>query len=94
MLPYYVLKKTEEDKEFYFSHKGFFNFFDKYLILNLGYDNHLVLVNRTGRKFHGKASAEEMMVYELVVDIHVEARLPEEMFKDFPELDRRMIWRY
>lgn len=95
MQPYYVLKKTKEDEEFFFSHKGFYNFWDEFLILNLGYSEYLVLVNRTNREFHGgNLSSEEIKVFINTVDEHVEARLPEEMFRDFTELDRGMIWRY
>ena len=95
MLPHYVLKKTEEDRLFFYSHKGFYNFWGDYLILNLGYSEHLVLVNRTNREFHGgNLSSEEIKVFINTVDEHVEARLLEEMFRDFTELDRGMIWGY
>lgn len=34
MYPYYKLRRTEEDKEFFFNNIGFFNFWDEYLILH------------------------------------------------------------
>lgn len=46
-------------------------------------------------KFHGgNLSPEEIKAFRNAVDEHVEARIPEEMFRDFSELDRRMIWWY
>ena len=57
MLPYYKIQKTEEDKRFYFSHEGYFNFWDKFLICNLNKVN-WVMINRVGRKF-GKAIVTE-----------------------------------
>lgn len=94
MLPYYVLKKTEEDRLFFHSHKGFYNFFDEYLILNLGYNNHLVLVNRLKRKFHGEYVKEEASGFREVINKHIESHSPEEMFRDFPEINKYTKYNY
>ena len=32
ILPYYKIDKTEEEKQFFFTHVGYFNFWDEYLI--------------------------------------------------------------
>lgn len=94
MQPYYVLKKTKEDEEFFFSHKGFYNFWDEFLILNLGYNNHLALVNRPKRKFHGEYVKEEASGFREVINKHIESHSPEEMFRDFPELNKYTKYNY
>lgn len=88
MLPYYVIDGTKEgeDEEFFFSHKGFYNFWNEYLLLNLGYHNHFVLVNRTGRKFSGEYVKEEIEQFKSVIEEHIEAHSPEKMFADFPDI--------
>ena len=35
ILPYYRIKKTEEGKQFFFANRGYFNFGDEYLIMNI-----------------------------------------------------------
>lgn len=88
MLPYYVLEKTDECKLFFRSHKGFFNFWNQYLILNAGYtDVFLVMVNRPKRKFCGDMTREQEGHFKTIMREHLEAHLPEEMFRDFPELE-------
>lgn len=88
MLPYYVLEKTEECRLFFYSHKGFFNFWDQYLILNAGYDDiFCVIVNRPNSKFHGITTKEQDECFKTITIEHLEAHLPEEMFADFPELE-------
>lgn len=54
-MKYYVLEKTQECRDFFFNNEGIFNFWDEYVIVHLNElgDRHPVLVNRTGRKFHG-----------------------------------------
>ena len=57
ILLYYRIKKTEEGKQFFFANRGYFNFGDEYLIMNIDEGHNKVfsvLVNRTGRKFSGK----------------------------------------
>ena len=57
ILPYYRIKKTEEGKQFFFANRGYFNFWDEYLIMNIDEGHNKVfsvLVNRTSRKFSGK----------------------------------------
>ena len=87
MLPYYKIQKTEEDERFYFSHKGFFNFWDKFLICNLNKVN-WVIVNRVGRKFERAMVTEEQRVlFNIVFEQSVHEKIPKEMFIDFPELE-------
>ena len=88
MLPYYVLEKTDECKLFFRSHKGFFNFWNQYLILNAGYDDIFwVLVNRPKTKLHGITTKEQKERFKAITIEHLKAHLPEEMFVDFPELE-------
>lgn len=87
MLPYYVLEKTEECRLFFYSHKGFFNFWNQYLILNLGYKVFDVMVNRPHTKFNGSVTIEQKQHFQEVKKEHFEAHLPEKMFADFPELE-------
>ena len=46
ILPYYKIEKTEEGKQFFFANVGYFNFWDEYLIMNVGleYKTYEVLV--------------------------------------------------
>ena len=88
MLPYYVLEKTEECRLFFYSHEGFFNFWNQYLILNAGYDDIFwTLVNRPKTKLHGITTKEQNECFKIITREHLEAHLPEEMFVDFPELE-------
>ena len=91
ILPYYKIEKTEEGKEFFYAHRGYFNFWDEYLVMNIDEGNNkvfLVLVNRDGFKFSGAELTDE---YKAAATSHiidsVQERKPEEMFVDFPELN-------
>ena len=91
ILPYYKIEQTEEGKQFFFAHRGYFNFWDEYLIMNIDEGNNkvfTVLVNRTGRKF---SKVELTNEYKDAVALHIadsiQERKPEEMFNDFPEID-------
>ena len=90
ILPYYKIEKTEEGRQFFFAHRGCFNFWDEYLIMNIDEGNNkvfTVLVNRTGRKFiGGKATKKYNKAKMRYITASVQERKPEEMFKDFPEL--------
>lgn len=91
ILPYYKIEKTEEDKQFFFSNVGYFNFWDEYLIMNVGleYKTHTVLVNRTNNKFSNPQQTEDYKVKRnLYLKAYVRQRKPEEMFVDFPELKK------
>ena len=95
LLPYYKLQRTQEDKKFFFSHKGYFNFWDEYLILNLGYDIHRAIVNRPKTQFHGFETMEQSIAFTDSIGEHCRERKPEEMFEDFPELENaRMRYGY
>ena len=52
MLNYYRLERTPECHDMYFNNEGIFNFWDEYLFVHINNHN-LVVVNRTGREFHG-----------------------------------------
>lgn len=89
ILPYYKIEQTEEGKQFFFNHKGCFNFWDEYLIMNIDEGHNklfTVLVNRTGRKFNGIQTDDYRIAAISYVKESVQARKPEEMFEDFPEL--------
>lgn len=92
ILPYYKIEKTEEGKQFFYSHRGYFNFWDEYLIMNIDEGNNktfLVLVNRTGRKFSKvELTNEHKSAAILHITDSVQLRKPEEMFVDFPELEK------
>ena len=91
ILPYYKIERTQEGKQFFFTHVGYFNFWDKYLIMNIGlmdgtYD---VLVNRAESKFSNPEQTENHKILrDLYVKKSVYERKPEEMFIDFPELKK------
>lgn len=92
ILPYYKIEKTEEGRQFFYAHRGYFNFWDEYLILNIDEGNNKVfsvLVNRTGRKF-SRAKLTDDYVANAMQNIKqsVCLRKPEEMFNDFPELKK------
>ena len=89
---YYKLQKIQKDKQFFYDHSGYFNFWDEVLILrDKQYATKdsagLVLVNRTNREFHGCMSEEEKIIYPLYLNKSIREHKPEEMFKDFPELE-------
>lgn len=92
LLPYFRLKKTQEDKDFFFAHSGFFNFWDELLIVrNKSYSPFgfagCVLVDRGDRKFTGvEMTVNEKIMYGTIIDNSIRTRKPEEMFVDFPEL--------
>lgn len=91
ILPYYKIEQTEEGKQFFYNNIGYFNFWDKYLIMSIGYKNcYTVLVNRPNRKF--KHEYEPTEDYKIVRNLHIKCsvyqRKPEEMFVDFPELKK------
>lgn len=91
MLPYYKIQKTEEDKNFYFSNEGYFNFWDEYLICNLNKVN-WVIVNRTKRNFNSvTATKEQREVFNTMFEQSLHDKIPEEMFIDFPELENLKI---
>ena len=99
ILPYYKIEKTEEGKEFFFSHYGYFNFFDEYLILNFPEGNNkvfLMIVNRTGFKLSGTTFTEKQrFAARKNLTASIKAKKPEEMFEDFPELKKfnlKNIW--
>lgn len=94
ILPYYKIEKTEEGRQFFYAHRGYFNFWDEYLIMNIDEGNNetfSVLVNRTSRKFSEAKLTDE---YKVAATAHikesVQLRKPEEMFIDFPELENTM----
>lgn len=91
ILQYYKIEKTEEGKKFFCAHRGYFNFWDEYLIMNINEGNNKVfsvLVNRTGRKFSGaKLTDDYKTAATSYITESVQERKPEEMFEDFPELD-------
>lgn len=95
-LPYYKIEKSEEGRDFFYSHLGYFNFWDEYLIANTeeskGKIFH-VLVNRTGRKFSNPITSEKQRecIKNHVAD-SVYLMKPEEMFEDFPELLENYSW--
>lgn len=98
ILPYYKIEKTEEGKEFFYAHRGYFNFWDEYLIMNIDEGNNevfLVLVNRTGKEFSGAKLTDD---YKAAAISHitdsVQERKPEEMFVDFPELEKKGVKLY
>lgn len=87
MLPYYKIQKTEKDRKFYFSHEGYFNFWDEYLICNFKKVNH-VIVNRTGRKFEKEiVTNAHRALFNIMFEQSVRNKIPEEMFVDFSELE-------
>ena len=92
ILPYYKIERTEEGKQFFYANRGYFNFWDEYLIMNIGEERNKtypVLVNRTGRKL-GSAKIDTYRAADVMLNIKnsVCARKPEEMFDDFPELKK------
>ena len=92
ILPYYKIEPTEEGKQFFFSNRGYFNFWDKYLIMNIDEGHNkvfFVLVNRPNTKFSKVEVTNECRdtVISHITD-SVQERKPEAMFIDFPELKK------
>lgn len=90
ILPYYKIDKTEKDKHFFFTHKGYFNFWDEYLIMNIGSKSlFTVLVNRPNKKFNVDVKSTEKYKNTILMNVYhsIYFRKPKEMFVDFPELD-------
>lgn len=90
ILPYYKINKTEKDKHLFYTHKGYFNFWNEYLIMNTGNkDLFTVLVNRTNRKFNRVVEPTEKYKTIILANIcnSTYFRKPKKMFVDFPELD-------
>ena len=69
---------------------GFFNFWDMYLILKK--DNvkgiYSCLVKRDDREFHGQMTEEQKLSMVGSIANSVYFKKPEEMFKDFPEMEK------
>ena len=91
LLPYYKLQKIEKDKNFFYDHSGYFNFWDEYLLLrdkNYSDDNNVavVLVNRINKKFRVIKKLKNKKVYFNYVMDSYKYHKPKEMFEDFPEL--------
>lgn len=91
VLPYYKIEKTIEGKEFFYSHIGYFNFWDEYLILHTTESNgvYVVLVNRPKTIFNGTIiSDKQKSSFCNAIATSVYYKKPEEMFEDFPELNK------
>lgn len=89
ILPYYKIERTKEGKEFFFSHIGYFNFWDEYLILHTTESNgiYVALANRPQRQFSGKITNDKQKSsFVNAIATSVYYKKPEEMFEDFPEL--------
>lgn len=89
MYSYYKLRRTEEDKEFFFNNIGFFNFWDEYLILHTPKmkNYYKCIVNRTGKKFSMPKLNDEVETEAVrVMNNSFKERKPEEMYEDFFEL--------
>lgn len=89
MYPYYKLRRTEEDKEFFFNNIGFFNFWDEYLILHTPKmkNYYWCIVNRTSKKFSVSELNNEVEVETVQVMYNsLKRKKPEEMYEDFSEL--------
>lgn len=88
-LPYYILKKTEECKLFFYkTSEGYFNFWNEILIMKTKRcnDAYLVLIDREKRKF--KVNMEDVPIGEMMVEYQksIICKEPKQMFEDFPEL--------
>lgn len=93
LLPYYKIERTKEGKEFFFSHIGYFNFWDDLLILHTEENEglYLVLVDRGNYKEKykfGKYKADDKQKssFYAAIATSVYYKKPEEMFEDFPEM--------
>ena len=91
VLPYYKIERTHEGKDFFYSHIGYFNFWDEYLIANTKESNRevfWVIANRTGRTFSGANPTDKQKLdFKTSLADSLCLRLPKEMFTDFPELE-------
>ena len=91
VLPYYKIERTDEGRQFFYSHIGYFNFWNEYLIANTRESNRevfWVIVNRTGRTFSGGNSTDKQKLdIKTSLADSLCLRLPKEMFTDFPELE-------
>ncbi len=95
VLPYYKIERTNEGKEFFYSHIGYFNFWDKYLILRteeLKDKGGIMLVNRGNIKLDGfkMTKGQKLSVRKLIFKV-VFLRKSGKMFEDFPELKKYNI---
>ena len=92
ILPYYKIECTEEGRQFFYANRGYFNFWDEYLILNIDEGRNkifTVMVNRTGIMFSGEKTNRKYRFAKIShITDSVQERKPEEMFKDFPELEK------
>ena len=92
ILPYYKIEPTEEGKQFFYTHRGYFNFWDEYLVMNIDEGNNnvfFVLVNRPNAKFSKVETSNECRAaVTSYITESVQERKPEEMFEDFPELEK------
>lgn len=79
MLPYYVLEKTESCKQFFYSHIGLYNFWNQYLVLNLGYNVYCVIVNIPHTKFNGSATLEQNQHFQAIIQEYFKTGFPEEV---------------
>ena len=93
ILPYNKLEKTKESRDFFFSHIGYFNFWDDLLILRTKEDADvfLVLVDRGDyrKKYEWgshRANDKQKSSFVNAIATSVYYKKPEEMFEDFPEL--------
>ena len=92
-LPYYKIEKTEEGRQFFYAHEGYFNFWNEYLIMNIKEGNNkvfTVLVNRPNRKFKNVKIITKCykIAQNMYITKSVRSKKPEEMFIDFPELKK------
>lgn len=92
ILPYYKIERTEEGRQFFYAHRGYFNFWDEYLIMNIDEGNNKVfnvLANRTDKKFSKVELTNEYIDAAIShITDSIQERRPEEMFVDFPELKK------
>lgn len=95
ILPYYKIERTNEGKEFFYSHIGYFNFWDDLLILHTDKSNglYLVLVDRGNYREKYKwgshrANDKQKSSFCNAIATSVYYKKPEEMFEDFPELNK------
>ena len=94
VLPYYKIERTKEGKEFFYSHIGYFNFWDDLLILKTEESNglYIVLVDRGNYKERYKfgkykANDKQKSSFCNAIATSVYYKKPEEMFDDFPEMN-------
>ena len=95
VLPYYKIERTIEGKEFFHSHIGYFNFWDDLLILKTKESKglYVVLIDRGNyrEKYNwGKhrANNKQKSSFCNAIATSVYYKKPEEMYEDFPELNK------